>query len=297
MSQRALRVHADGVVLRVVEHGAGPPVVLLHGFTGSAATLTEIAAGLRDDHRTLSIDLVGHGGSEAPRELAPYRMQRCAAQVAAAVAALGAGPAHFIGYSMGGRVALALCAWRPDLVASALVVGARAGFADPAERATRTAADGALADRIERDGVEPFVDDWMTRPLFESQRRLGADALADARAQRLANAPHALANSLRGMGAGAQPPLHDELAEFPGPLCLAVGAEDARFRTVADELAARLPGASVALVPHAGHAAHLENPAAFLQIARRFLKDAAAHDPTQSRAPESLPAHARGISP
>jgi 2-succinyl-6-hydroxy-2,4-cyclohexadiene-1-carboxylate synthase len=278
------------VTLHAVQDGAGPPVILLHGFTGCADTMAGVAAGLRSGYRTLCIDLVGHGASDAPHDLSAYRMERCVDQVADVVLALVGGPAHFIGYSMGGRVALALCARRPELAASALVVGARAGFEDARERAARVGRDEALADRIEREGVEPFVDSWLALPLFASQRRLGSAALAEARTQRLANRAHGLALSLRGMGAGAQPPLHDQLGRLRMPVCLVAGEEDPLFLAISRDLSGRIPGARFEVVPAAGHAAHVENTAAFLRIAERFLAEASADiKPTQTT-PQPLPA-------
>ena len=101
---------------------------------------------------------------------------------------------------------------------------------------------------------------------FYAQQRF-----AEARRMRLANRTHALAASLRGMGAGAQPPLFERLGGIALPICLVVGAEDAKFRAIASELARDLPNARIEIVPDAGHAAHLENREVFLSIARRFL--------------------------
>jgi len=290
VSATAHQVRAGRVTLNAVVDGAGPPVVLLHGFTGCAATMAGVAGGLRADYRTLCLDLVGHGASEAPHDVGPYRMERCVEQVAEVVRTLVGEPAHFIGYSMGARVALALCAWRPELATSALLIGARAGIADDRERAARVRQDEALADRIEREGLDRFVDSWMALPLFASQQRLGAAALAAAREQRLANRPHGLALSLRGMGAGAQPPLHARLGELRVPVCLVAGEEDARFCAIARELADRIPGGRLEIVPEAGHAAHLENPAAFRRIAQGFLASVRGRHCRQPT-PEPLPAH------
>jgi 2-succinyl-6-hydroxy-2,4-cyclohexadiene-1-carboxylate synthase len=284
-------IAAGGVNLHAVVEGDGPPVVLLHGFTGSAASMAGVAAGLREHHRVIRIDLVGHGESDAPRDGAAYRMESCVDQVAEIALALGARPAHFVGYSMGGRVALALCVWRPELAASAVLIGARAGIADEGERAARVRDDRSLADRIEREGIPSFVDHWMALPLFASQRRLGAEALAAARKERLANRAHGLALSLRGMGAGAQPPLGGHLGRVRAPVCLVVGEEDARFRSIAEALARDLPRARVEIVPAAGHAAHLENPSAFLRIARRFLAEVDADGTTPQPPPEASSAH------
>jgi 2-succinyl-6-hydroxy-2,4-cyclohexadiene-1-carboxylate synthase len=291
MSAGPRTIATGGVNLHAVVEGDGPPVVILHGFTGGAASMAGAAAGLRERHRVIRIDLVGHGESDAPRDGAAYRMESCVDQVAGVVDALDARPAHFIGYSMGGRVALALCLWRPELAASAILIGARAGIADEGERAARVRDDRALADRIEREGVSSFVDHWMALPLFASQRRLGAEALAAAREERLANRAHGLALCLRGMGAGAQPPLCDRLERVRAPVCLVVGEEDARFRGIAEALARELPRARVEIVPAAGHAAHLENPSAFLRITRRFLAEVDVDRPTPQPPPETPPAH------
>jgi 2-succinyl-6-hydroxy-2,4-cyclohexadiene-1-carboxylate synthase len=283
--ERARQIACDGVSLHVVEQGAGSPLLVLHGFTGSSASMAGVAAALADRHRVVRVDLLGHGRSDAPRALAAYAMARCIAQLAGVLDALAIPRAHLLGYSMGGRIALAFAALDPERVASALLVGARGGFEDPAERAARARDDERLADQIERDGVPAFVEHWMALPLFATQRRLGAEALAAARAERLANRAHGLAASLRAIGAGAQPPLHALLPDVQLPVLLVVGAEDACFAAVARDLAHRLPRARLAVVPDAGHAAHLENPRAFAQIAGTFLAEADAAAATRSTRP------------
>ncbi|MEM9174344.1 MAG: alpha/beta fold hydrolase, partial [Myxococcota bacterium] len=236
----AVFVEVEGVRLRVVLDGPedGPPVLLLHGFTGGADSMAGAAASLAVDHRVARLELVGHGESEAPDAVAPYAMDACTRQVEGAVAALGFDRPHLVGYSMGGRTALATAVAYPDRFASVSLIGATAGLADPHERAARIAADEALADRIEREGLEAFVDHWMALPIFASQARLGPAFLARARAERLRQRPKGLANSLRGMGAGAQEPVWDRLGRVTAPVLLVVGGDDAKFRGIAEALAA-----------------------------------------------------------
>lgn len=265
------RVETEGVSLFVTSEGSGPPVVLLHGFTGSGRTLARTARDLRPGFHTVRVDLVGHGRSDAPPEPAAYTLEACAAQVAGVVAATCREPAHLVGYSMGGRVALALAAWHPDRVRSAILIGARAGILRAADRAERRRRDEALATEIERDGLAAFVARWMALPLFASQARLGPEYLLRARRERMRQRPNGLAASLRGMGAGAQPPLFDRLAEIRIPMLLVVGASDARFADIARDLAERLPDAQLARIPAAGHAAHVEQPETFARRARDFL--------------------------
>jgi 2-succinyl-6-hydroxy-2,4-cyclohexadiene-1-carboxylate synthase len=290
----AHRIDAGGLALHAEIAGEGPPVVILHGFTGSARGMAGVAAGLEDTFRTIRIDLVGHGRSDAPRDPSVYTMPRCTAQLTRALDALGLGRAHLAGYSMGGRVALSLCAAHPERVISALLVGASAGIEDPRARAVRIRDDQRLAARIEREGVASFVDSWMSLPLFATQRRLGEEWLAEARAQRLSNRAHGLALSLRGMGAGAQPPLHRQLGDIDVPICLVAGERDAKFRTIAADLAGRLPKGRVEVIRDAGHAAHLERPAAFLRVARRWLAGVDADSRAVESRPAIPPAHAMG---
>ncbi|MHA7836340.1 MAG: 2-succinyl-6-hydroxy-2,4-cyclohexadiene-1-carboxylate synthase [bacterium] len=249
------------------------PVLVLHGFTGSAESMEGVAEALCDRHCVARLELVGHGESDAPEDEARYSMSACAAQILEAADGLALERPHLIGYSMGGRAALATALASPSRFASLVLVGATAGLADPGQRAERIASDRALAERIEREGVERFVDEWMARPLFASQARLGASALARARAQRLRNRASGLAGSLRGMGTGAQPPLHDRLAELDLPALLVVGEEDMKFREIAEQLAGEMPDARVRQLADAGHAAHLEAPEAFAEVVRRFFDE------------------------
>jgi 2-succinyl-6-hydroxy-2,4-cyclohexadiene-1-carboxylate synthase len=266
------RIDVGGLTLAVEERGAGEPIVVLHGFTGCADSMAGVTEPLARRFRTLAVDLVGHGASDRPDDPDRYAMADCVAQLRRLLHRLGLERAGWLGYSMGGRTALAFAVAHPACVSRLLLVGASAGLADGRARAERVASDAALARRIERDGIEAFVDHWMALPLFASQKRLGEEALAAARAQRLANAPHALAHSLRGMGSGAQEPLHHRMTALQAPVCLVVGEEDAKFDAIARDLARLLPDARIARIAEAGHAAHLERPEAFARVATRFFE-------------------------
>jgi naphthoate synthase len=271
MSRESRIIEVANARIHFTVEGAGEAIVLLHGFTGSAASLEELADALAADFQVVSIDLLGHGRSDAPGDAARYGMAACVGDVIAVLDALGVRSAHLLGYSMGGRVALALAVAHPERIAAALVIGASAGLADPVARADRRRADESLADAIEADGVERFVERWTAQPLFATQARLSGTSREALRAQRLANRAAGLAGSLRGLGTGAQPSLHEALRPCPVPLLFLAGEEDAKFRALAAELAASALNAQHALVPAAGHAAQLENPHAVIAHARRFF--------------------------
>ncbi len=226
---------------------------------------------LAADRPAICVDLVGHGRSDAPDDDFHYSMLRCCEQLRALLDRLGIERPHLLGYSMGGRVALSFCVRYPEVARSALVIGASPGLSDHEQRAERIAADEALAERIVEEGLEAFVDHWTALPLFASQARLDPELLAAAREQRLRNRPHGLAASLRGMGTGAMAPI--PMPEIKIPVCFVAGAEDAKFRRIARELATRVGDARVELVPEAGHAAQLEQPEPFARIARDFFTE------------------------
>ena len=266
------RIAVDGVELNVERAGSGPPVVLLHGFTGSAAGWAPLMEALAPEFTTLAVDIVGHGQSDAPAGLERYLMHRCVDDLASLLRTLGHDRACWLGYSMGGRAALQVAVQRPDIVASLVLEGATPGLREAAARAERVASDEALAERIERDGVESFVDHWQALPLFATQASLPPETRHAIRAGRLANRAVGLANSLRGMGAGAQEPLHDRLAEVSVPGLLIAGALDVRFAAIGGEMAQALPHATIRPIEGAGHAAHIERPEAFHDVVLAFLR-------------------------
>ena len=270
------RVPLDGgFSLNVERTGKGPPLVLLHGFTGSAMSWGPLAELLAARFTLLAVDIVGHGASAKPADLDPYAIDRAARDVVAAVAAFGVRRGAWLGYSMGGRLALYVAATIPGAVERLVLIGASPGLAGAGERETRRAADEALAERIERGGVPPFVDEWEALPLFATQTRLPEGMRRAIRRGRLANDPRGLANSLRGMGAGAQPALHDQLSDITQNSLLLVGAHDAKFAAIADDMAAAMPSARALRVPNAGHAAHIEKPAYCVRTITAFLREGA----------------------
>jgi len=248
--------------------------VLLHGYTGNGRSMSGIARALEDDFDTIAPDLPGHGRSVARAAGRSYDFDACIDDLVATLAATGHRNAHWLGYSMGARLALACAVRHPSRVASLVLLAGRAGIASPEERAARRLADETLAARIEARGVEAFVDEWLAQPLFATLRRFGPEFMARERAARLANDAQGLAAGLRALGPGAQPPLFDALPQVGVPVLLVAGALDVGFVAAAHELARHLPRAEVCVIPDAGHAAHLEQPEAFLRVVREFLRRA-----------------------
>jgi 2-succinyl-6-hydroxy-2,4-cyclohexadiene-1-carboxylate synthase len=246
--------------------GSGPPLLLLHGFTGSAAEWERLLPVLVPLREVIAVDLIGHGRSSAPADPARYSMELCVADLLTLLDALSIVQIELLGYSMGGRVALQLAATAPERVSRLILESASPGIEDAAERAARVASDEALAARIESEGVDWFVDHWARMPLFASQAALPATEQAALRERRLRGTARGYANSLRGMGAGRQKSLWACLPELAMPALLVSGELDEKYRAIGERAAALLPNGRHTIVAGAGHAVHLERPEAFAEV-------------------------------
>jgi 2-succinyl-6-hydroxy-2,4-cyclohexadiene-1-carboxylate synthase len=266
------RVLTRDVSLHIETGGSGPPLVLLHGFTGSSASWTRHIPVFGTRYTVVAIDLLGHGASDAPAEPLRYRIDEAAQDILGVLDHLAIARASVLGYSMGGRLALVLATMAPERIDRLVLESASPGLQDPAEREERMTRDSALADAIERDGVAAFVDRWERHPLFASQVRLAPSDRDMLRAVRLAHSARGLANSLRGMGQGAQPPLHGRLPILSVPALVIVGALDTAYVAIGRGMSRLIPRARLVIVPDAGHAVHLEQPDAFRQAVLEFLE-------------------------
>lgn len=286
---RPRTVGVNGLRWTVRVSGFGPAFLLLHGFTGSGRTWDgEFADAARNaGFTTIAPDLPGHGGTAwragdpaawragdpaGPADSSRATIERSADDLPGLLRALGHDGAHVVGYSMGARVALRLAIAHPACVARLVLEAPSAGIADAAGRATRRAADDALARILERDGIGPFIDTWERTPVLAGEGRLGARARAALREIRVAHDPAGLACSLRAAGQGAMEPLHGRLREIASPTLVIVGADDP-VRDRAAAVAAGIPGARLTVIDGAGHAPHLEAPAAFRRLVLAFVSE------------------------
>jgi 2-succinyl-6-hydroxy-2,4-cyclohexadiene-1-carboxylate synthase len=240
--------------------GEGRPVTLLHGFTQSGRSWRELIAKMPAGYRWIVPDLRGHGESQIWKG-ATCSMDACTEDLVKLWDALGVERSHLVGYSMGGRLALHIATHRPDRVLSVFTIGAHAGLEEDA-REGRRRGDEALAQRIEKDGVEAFVKYWGSLPMFAGIERRGPTYAAEVHAERLRNHVAGLACSLRGMGAGAMQPLWDDLAQIEFPCTFVAGQLDHGYVASARRLTATVSNSRVEIVPRAGHSVHQERPEA-----------------------------------
>ncbi|MCP4420856.1 MAG: 2-succinyl-6-hydroxy-2,4-cyclohexadiene-1-carboxylate synthase [Chloroflexi bacterium] len=270
----ARKIMANGVSYHMEQHGlnqAAPHLLLLHGFTGSSNSWVAHIPTFATHFSVITLDILGHGRSASPAAPNRYAMPQIANDIIALLNGLQIDRTGLLGYSMGGRLALYLACHYPHRFSHLILESSSPGLATEAEQIARRQRDGALADWIENEGIEAFVNRWEALPLWVSQKHLTDDVRQQLRQQRLQNNPVGLANSLRGMGTGAQPSLWQQLPMLELPALLLAGALDGKFVTINEQMGALLPNGRLQIIPNAGHTVHLERPERFETAVIEFL--------------------------
>ncbi|TFD98240.1 2-succinyl-6-hydroxy-2,4-cyclohexadiene-1-carboxylate synthase [Jeotgalibacillus salarius] len=251
--------------------GKGSPLVLLHGFTGSTATWKRFADCFKNDHQLIAIDLPGHGLTSAPLNEHYFLMENVCEAIQDILDQLNIDQAAFLGYSMGGRTALAFSVLYPEYVNSLILESASPGLKTTAERVDRKTRDEKLATFIENEGLERFTDKWEEIPLFESQKKLSPEQRMEIRSERLRNTTEGLSASLRYMGTGSQPSYWSMLDVIGIPVLLITGEWDRKFIDIAKKMKKLFKNAEHQIILQAGHAIQVEQPEKFDTMVREFL--------------------------
>jgi 2-succinyl-6-hydroxy-2,4-cyclohexadiene-1-carboxylate synthase len=251
--------------------GQGDPLLLLHGFTGSSEMWKPFISDWKNHFQMVMVDLIGHGKTACPVDVERYNIERVALDLITLLDQLRIKKAHVLGYSMGGRLALTLAVKHPTYVQTLILESSSPGLKTEEERAMRRMQDEQLASFIEQHGIEAFVEKWENIPLFASHKKLPKAVRGKLRNERLKNKVIGLANSLRGMGTGAQPSWWNHLTNLTMPTLLICGEEDEKFCRIAEEMVQLLPNGVIAYAKDAGHTIHLEQREFFVKIVNDFI--------------------------
>lgn len=243
--------------------GAGPVLVILHGFLGSAADWGPTMAAL-PGFRCVAVDLPGHGASAPATSLDDF-----IADFDALLAELGIARFGLLGYSMGGRLGLHVACRKPDRVQFLALVSASPGLEDAVVRRERLASDAHLAYELERDGLPRFLARWYAQPLFAS---LSPELRAALIARRSLGSAADVAGALRAFRPGALASRWDDLPHLAMPVLALTGERDAKYVAIGRRVADLCPHGVHRTVADAGHAIHEERPAEFVGALRAFFQ-------------------------
>lgn len=183
--------------------------------------------------------------------------------------------AHYVGYSMGGRMLLSAAVDQsetpesqrmPNAIQSLVLIGATAGIESPKQRSTRQALDAQRGKEIEQRGLQAFLTDWLQQPFF-------ADLSEDTRflSERMQNDPAGLVQSLQRCGTGSQPSLWPKLKQIDIPVLILAGQHDKKYCDIGAKLAQAIgENARFESIQGAHHALHLTNPHSTTELITSF---------------------------
>ncbi len=243
----------DGVKIYYEERGAGPAVLLSHGYSASARMWQGQMDALSDCCRLIAWDMRGHDRSDSPENPALYSHEATVADMAAVLDACGVDRAVIGGLSLGGFMSLAFQLAHPAGTLALMLFDTGPGY-----------------KRDEpRQGWNRMVES--TAVAYETQ---GLGAAGTGAEVTLAHHRSAkgLALAARGMLSQTDGRVIESLADISVPTLVLVGAGDTQFLPSAEYMAAKIPHAEKVVLADAGHAANIDQPAAFNFAVRSFLR-------------------------
>jgi pimeloyl-ACP methyl ester carboxylesterase len=249
----------DGVAVAYELVGAPtgrPPLLLTHGYSATQNMWRKNVAALSADRQVITWDLRGHGRSDSPDDPARYSEALSLADMAALLDVVGAERAVIAGLSLGGYLSLAFHAHHADRVAALGLFDTGPGYRREDGRAQWNTMVGKMAARLEREGLDALGEGSEVR---RSEHR----------------SPKGLALAARGILAQRDATVIESLPSIAVPTLVLVGKHDQAFLAASDQMAAKIPGARKVVLDNAGHAANLDQPAAFDEAVVAFLAEVA----------------------
>jgi len=255
---------ANEAKLHIERQGAGPALVLAHGFGGSARNFRPQARAFAQRVQTTLYDARGHARSEAPSDVAAYTATALKDDFGRVALETGAASIVAGGLSLGAYTALLYALQEPSRVRGLIL----AAFPSPGAPPRRRWALG-FADAIEQRGLEAAGAEYV----WDEASRFDPKAAALIRQGFLEHNPTALASILRQVLADLPEPglLKQQLAALAIPTLVVVGSEDAESLAPCQALAELIPNAELVIVPGAGHVVNLADPTRFNQALASFF--------------------------
>jgi 3-oxoadipate enol-lactonase len=249
------------VALHYKVKGQGQPVLFIHGLGSSARDWELQVPEFRERYQVVTFDLRGHGQSDKPR--GPYSIPLFAADTAGLMVGLGLAPAHVVGISLGGMVALQLAVSDAALVRSLIVVNAGPEFVVRTARDRLQVLQRQLIVRLlgMRKMGEVLSQRLFPKPEQEDLRRQFVERWAE-------NDPRAYREAMRAIVGWS---VAEHLGAIQCPTLLVAADHDYTPVAVKEATVAQMPHAELAVIADSRHATPVERPEEFNAAVLAFL--------------------------
>jgi 3-oxoadipate enol-lactonase len=262
---------SDGVGLAVEAAGAGPGILLVHGFGGAKEDFSDHVPALARDHTVVIFDHRGHGASDKPSDRKAYSIDRLATDILEVADACDLDRFRLLGHSMGGMVSRQIPLRAPERLDALVMMDTSAGPIPGFDPELMDAA-AEVAFLRGKDALKELLDSVSVLETPAYQRTLADRPGYRAFTERKWND---LSEIMWGAMAVALAHQADDLPALAAavhvPVLVIVGAQDAAFVGPSQAMAAAIENAQLVIVPDAGHSPQFENPAAWIDALTRFL--------------------------
>ncbi|WP_010233903.1 2-succinyl-6-hydroxy-2,4-cyclohexadiene-1-carboxylate synthase [Clostridium arbusti] len=248
--------------------GVGKPIICLHGFSENLSTWNLLKL---EGYQLILIDFIGHGKSDKPYSRKYYSLKVMIKHLNKIIYELNLKKYSMLGYSMGGRIALAYAIAYSNEIDKLILESTSYGEAGFINRLKRRRKDLNLAKSILKDGIEWFDDYWSNLSIFESQRKLSKSITDEIRKRRLSNRTYALSNTLMCSGQGKFPCMKSNIRKLSMPLLYISGEYDKKYRHVGENFKKFNANIKHETIKGVGHNTHIEDPNAFIEVLSKFL--------------------------
>ncbi len=243
--------------------GKGRPLVLIHGFLGSGDDWQTVIPRLSQWYRCYTLNISGFLNMTQGSEEDAFR------QISDKVHDLLVGnrliPVSLLGYSLGGRIALAYANYYPGTVERLFLEGANPGLQSEEEKKSRLASDRAWAQRFVNESLTEVLKDWYQQTVFSSLECEQRHALVRERSSnRNGQKGSDLAALLEQLSLGYQPDWSRVPGRLAAEVVYLVGEYDQKFLAIAGQLE-KAGNVHKAIVAGAGHNTHRDNPEGFIK--------------------------------
>lgn len=261
-------IEIENIKYHIEIKGEGKPIICLHGFSEDISTwnLLELHG-----YKLILIDLIGHGKSDKPKDSKYYFLEIMLKHLNKLIYKLELKKYSMLGYSMGGRCALAYALTYPNEIDKLILESASYGEEKSLNRLKRRESDLNLAKSIEENGIEWFNQYWGSLSVFESQKSLPKSIINEINRRRLANISHALSNTLKGTGQGIFPCLKDKIIKLSMPILYISGEYDKKYQEVGKEFEELNINVKHMVINGCGHNTHIEDINGFVESLNKFL--------------------------
>ncbi|MCB2361259.1 2-succinyl-6-hydroxy-2,4-cyclohexadiene-1-carboxylate synthase [Clostridium estertheticum] len=263
-------IEIENIKYNIEVKGEGKPIICLHGFSEDISTWEFIKL---DGHQLILIDLIGHGKSDKPKLRKYYSLKVMLRHLNKLIFQLGLKKYSMLGYSMGGRIALAYALIYPKEIDKLILESASYGEDGVLNRLKRRRNDLVLAKQIEKNGIEWFSEYWSHLNIFESQKRLSRSMINEINKRRLGNSTRALSNTLKITGQGKFPCLKGKIIKLSISILYISGEYDKKYRVVGKNFGKLNKNVKHVIIDGCGHNTHIEDSNSFIKVLNKFLKN------------------------